>query len=60
MTEKRVADLLSEAIFEHEELADLVADVRSFKDAELLTTNEGIVIRLAGGEEFQITVRRSH
>lgn len=47
-------------------LADAIAEgtggearTQSFADAGVLTTNEGIVLRLPDGREFQITVVRS-
>ena len=40
-----------------EEFAD--ADVRSYEDAGVLTRDQGMVVRLASGAEFQITIVRS-
>lgn len=34
--------------------------VESFSDRGLLTSNQGLVVRLASGEEFQLQVRRSN
>jgi hypothetical protein len=34
--------------------------VQSFKEAGVLTTNQGFVIRLPNGMEFQVSVIRSH
>jgi hypothetical protein len=34
-------------------------DIRSFGDAGVLTRNEGLVLRLSDGSEFQITVVQS-
>lgn len=36
-----------------------VRSVETFKDAEVLTNNAGIVLRLMDGSEFQITIVRS-
>lgn len=36
-----------------------VADVRSFESAGLLTTNDGIVVKMSDGSEFQLTVVKS-
>lgn len=36
-----------------------VQSVRSFREAGLLTDNRGIVVKMDGGEEFQITIKRS-
>jgi hypothetical protein len=35
------------------------AKVRSFEDAMLLTSDRGLVLRLANGNEFQITIVQS-
>lgn len=35
------------------------ADARSFKDAGIMTYNQGLVIRTADGSEFQVTIIRS-
>jgi hypothetical protein len=33
--------------------------IRSFREAELLTRNHGLVIRWPGGAEFQVTILKS-
>lgn len=37
-----------------------VDSTRTFNDAGLLTSNEGLIVRLANGAEFQLTVVQSH
>ncbi|MCC7464551.1 MAG: hypothetical protein IT480_19065 [Gammaproteobacteria bacterium] len=39
--------------------ADGLEQVESFADAELLTTNAGLIIRCRDGSEFQLTVVQS-
>lgn len=36
-----------------------ISSVRSFREAGVMTNNNGLVVRLANGEEFQITVVQS-
>ncbi len=40
-------------------LADMICRIASFEEAGLLTSNEGLVIRLDDGTEYQLTVVRS-
>ena len=35
------------------------AEIRSFADAGILTRNAGLVVRLANGAEFQVTIVQS-
>jgi hypothetical protein len=62
-TEGGMEELLEEALTER--LSDLCGgrtepqwNIRSFKDAQIMTTNRGLVVKL-GGREFQVTVVRS-
>jgi len=34
--------------------------VKNFKEAEILTMNRGLVVRLYNGKEFQLTIVRSN
>jgi hypothetical protein len=59
MSEAEFADLLEEALDEHAKNDDRETPrIRTFREAGLLTRNEGIVVRL-GDQEFQVTVVRS-
>lgn len=57
-------ELLIGMFYENEEVAAQMFDylgtnvesVRNFNDAGLMTSNEGVVVRLADGSEFQLTV----
>lgn len=55
-TEKDLRNWLIEAIgdFDQEDL-----DIMTFREAGLLTSNEGLVLRFESGEEFQLTIVRS-
>jgi len=64
MTEREFCEALTVAV---EDSADLVQEVlggeegprvRSFEDAGVMTSNAGIVVRLADGSEFFVTVVR--
>ena len=50
-----LADLMLDLLDDSEGLADAM----TFRDAGLLTDNAGVVIRLANGAEFQITIVQS-
>jgi hypothetical protein len=61
-TEKGMAEFLSEAIeFHCEENLSPEDDIeiRSFRDAGVLTGNEGLVITMPDRSEFQITIIQS-
>jgi len=60
LSEEEFASELEELF--HGDLADqILGEVRtsSFSDAGLLTMDTGVVVRLADGAEFQLTVKRS-
>lgn len=42
-----------------EELMDSIIEVQSFEDACVLTRNKGLIIILADGSEFQVTIVKS-
>jgi hypothetical protein len=55
MNETDFRSFLKDALFETEQ----IRDVHSFIDADLLTTNQMLVVRMNDNSEFQITIRRS-
>ena len=59
MNEQEFRQILAEAIFESVDFAQLNPRVDSFDEAGMLTMNEGLVVRLAGGAEFQVTIVQS-
>jgi hypothetical protein len=50
-------EALRDALFEDFMFCD--ADARSFEEAGVLTSNDGLVVRFPDGAEFQLTVVRS-
>lgn len=61
-TERGFKNLLTEVIYEGIESlyeGEEEIDITSFEEAGLLTNNEGLVLRLENGEEFQLTIVKS-
>lgn len=58
MTEDEFVTELEELFLSDDSPFDEVS-TRTFRDAGLLTMADGLVVRLADGSEFQLTVRRS-
>jgi hypothetical protein len=59
MSERDMEDYLTEALFEHAVAqGDPEPEVQTFADAQLLTGNRGLVVRI-GGAEFQLTIMRA-
>ncbi len=60
MDEREFSDALEDILGEltDEDVLD-VRHVRSFETVGVLTTNAGLVIRLDGGDEFQLTIVQS-
>lgn len=60
MTEREVSEELEQLIeaaqIEHE---TKIMDYARFEDAEILSSNEGLVIKMTDGSEFQITIVQS-
>lgn len=56
-TEAEFAGALAEVLETTEELE--VVTCSSFEDEGLMTSNSGVVVRLANGQQFQLTVVRS-
>ena len=54
-----LARLLIEAQEEEFEGTERIMRIVSFEEAGLLTSTEGLMIRLADGSEFQVSVRRA-
>ena len=62
MTDAELRERLEALLVEHWELSGAEQEiemVESFKEAGVLTRDEGLVVRLDDGSEFQITVTRS-
>jgi hypothetical protein len=56
MTSEDFAIFLADAITE---MNSQVTSVRTFEEVSVLTSNDGLVVRMDDGSEFQITVVRS-
>jgi hypothetical protein len=58
MTETKFRQLLTELLYEaSDEGADAgIHSLSSFEDHGLMTSNEGLVIRMQDGSEFQLTI----
>jgi hypothetical protein len=55
-TEKAMTDTLQELIAES---VPTVRDVLTYEEAGMLTRNNGLVVRISDGSEFQITIVKS-
>ena len=56
--ETNVMEMMTEAVYEHDAENDEYnfADVGTFRDAGVMTNNNGFVMTMADGSEFQVTV----
>ena len=63
MNEQVIMEALQLLLVERYEVSDTALDeverCSSFSEAGLLTNDEGLVLRMADGSEFQITIRQS-
>jgi len=60
--EREVREILTEMLLNDEDgyfHSGGVRDVRSFAEEGLMTSNEGLVLRLANGSEFQLQITQS-
>ncbi len=60
MNEQQMTEALVAMVFGDEPETDVAfAEVQSFAEAGVLTNNEGFVVRMEDGSEFQVTVVQS-
>ena len=63
MTEREIEAILNALQYESgeddEPIVEQLESASSFEDAGIMTTNRGVVWRMADGSEFQITIIRS-
>jgi len=59
MTTADVAALIRDVIYENDDAYQAVSSIRSYDEAGVLTTDDGLVIRDNAGNEFQVTVVQS-
>jgi hypothetical protein len=50
---------MQDAFYENDALSEAGLNTRTFEEAGVLTHNEGLVLRLNDGTEFQVTVVQS-
>ena len=58
MDEREIRELLADMLLDDENGAE-VRNVETFQDAGLMTSAEGLVVRMEDGQEFQLTIVRS-
>ena len=59
-TEVEIEEHLAELLLGGDsDLPEVVADVVTFRDAGVLTNERGLVLKLADGSEFQVTIVQS-
>ena len=61
-SEQEIAEMIMGCVVYGEETGDHVngeVDGRFFSDAGVMTSNEGLILKLADGSEYQVTVVRS-
>ena len=63
LTERECREWLSRLLMEAQEEAfegtEHIVRIVSFEEAGLLTSTEGLLIRLTDGSEFQVSIRRA-
>ncbi len=59
MSEQDFKDILSEALAMYMDEGSPIKRVCSFSDAGVLSTNEGLVVSLEDGSQFQLTIVQS-
>jgi hypothetical protein len=55
MNEADIQEIITDAISEQDE----ITRVQTFEEVEVLTTNNGLVVRTSDGSEFQISIIQS-
>ena len=57
MTESEFSELLQEVLYDNLVIEDnQLVSAKSFESAGILTSNEGIVVKMIDGSEFQVTI----
>jgi hypothetical protein len=59
MTESEFAEYLDEALMWASEEDGMIIGAGSFESVGMMTRNEGLVVRMNDGSEFQITIVKS-
>ena len=58
-TEHEFANYLIEVLDWSNNEDGMIEEVDTFESAGVMTSNEGLVIKLQNGKEFQVTIKRS-
>ena len=59
ITEKEIVEIISDALYITDEEDDIINDTETFDERGLLTHDNGLVVSMRDGTEFQITVKQS-
>lgn len=59
MTESEFVEYLDEALLWSSEESGMILGSTTFEDVGMMTRNEGLVVRMKDGTEFQVTVVKS-
>lgn len=59
MTESEFVEYLDEALMWASEEDGMIIGASNFQDVGMMTRNEGLVVRMSDGSEFQVTVVKS-
>ena len=56
---RQVREKLADALFDHDAGKDEIAHMEPFGDAGLMTRDDGLLLKMADGSEFQVRIIRS-
>jgi hypothetical protein len=60
MDTEKLQEIIMDLMYNSDEITDAgLKQIRSFREAGLLTRDEGLVLRLTDGSEFLITINQS-
>ena len=59
MTDSEFVEYLDEALMWSSEETGMIIGSASFQDVGMMTRNEGLVVRMNDGSEFQVTIVKS-
>ena len=56
MQEGQLSGMITEALYEHDDEEGAIDNINSFSEEGALTNDTGIVVRMANGDKFFVTV----
>ena len=59
ITETEIAEMIGDSLYLTDEDAELIENMSTFYEDGLITSNDGIVIKMLDGTEFQVTIKQS-